>query len=112
MGNCALQANKHRSWPNAYVLLAQGYYQTKDYNKALFNVEKAISMHKEKQAKRMAEDPTYQPAPPKENWYNLARFLYFEKNDIPKSNTAVRCCPVLRMLGVTGLFIEHLLAVC
>ncbi len=55
---------------NAYVLLAQGYYQTKDYNKALTNVEKAISMYKEKDKL------------PKEQWYNLARFLYFEKGDI------------------------------
>jgi tetratricopeptide (TPR) repeat protein len=54
---------------NAYVLLAQGYYQTKDYDKALFNVEKAIDMYKEKSKV------------PKEQWYNLARFLYFEKND-------------------------------
>ena len=58
---------------NAYVLLAQGYYQTKDYDKALFNVEKAISMYKEKDKL------------PKEQWYNLARFLYFEKNDINKT---------------------------
>ena len=58
---------------NAYVLLAQGYYQTKDYNKALQNVEKAISMYKEKGKL------------PKEQWYNLARFLYFEKNDINKT---------------------------
>ena len=55
---------------NAYVLLAQGYYQTKDYDKALQNVEKAIRMYK-------AEDKL-----PKEQWYNLARFLYFEKNDV------------------------------
>jgi len=55
---------------NAYVLLAQGYYQTKDYDKALFNVEKAIDMYK-------AKDKL-----PKEQWYNLARFLYFEKNDV------------------------------
>ena len=54
---------------NAYVLLAQGYYQTKDYDKALLNVEKAIDMYKEKSKV------------PKEQWYNLARFLYFEKND-------------------------------
>lgn len=54
---------------NAYVLLAQGYYQVKDYDKALLNVEKAIAMHKE--AGKI----------PKEQWYNLARFLYFEKND-------------------------------
>ncbi len=58
---------------NAYVLLAQGYYQMKDYNKALTNVEKAISMYNEKGKL------------PKEQWYNLARFLYFEKNDIPKT---------------------------
>lgn len=55
---------------NAYVLLAQGYYQVKDYNKALTNVEKAISMAKE--AGQI----------PKEQWYNLARYLYFEKNDV------------------------------
>jgi tetratricopeptide (TPR) repeat protein len=58
---------------NAYVLLSQGYYQIKDYDKALFNVEKAISMYKEKDKL------------PKEQWYNLARFLYFEKNDINKT---------------------------
>lgn len=61
--------------PNAqaYVLLSQGYYQTKDYDKALFNVEKAIGMYKEKDKV------------PKEQWYNLARFLYFEKNDVNKT---------------------------
>ena len=58
---------------NAYVLLAQGYYQTKDYNKALLNVEKAIKMYKDKDKL------------PKEQWYNLARFLYFEKNDVNKT---------------------------
>ncbi|MCB1676704.1 MAG: tetratricopeptide repeat protein [Halioglobus sp.] len=58
---------------NAYVLLAQGYYQVKDYDKALFNVEKAIDMYK-------AADKV-----PKEQWYNLARFLYFEKNDVNKT---------------------------
>ena len=55
---------------NAYVLLAQGYYQVKDYNKALANVEKAINMY-------LAKDKI-----PKEQWYNLARFLYFEKDDV------------------------------
>ena len=54
---------------NAYVLLSQGYYQVKDFDKALLNVEKAISMTVEK------------GKVPKEQWYNLARFLYFEKND-------------------------------
>ncbi|MEZ5502130.1 MAG: tetratricopeptide repeat protein [Halioglobus sp.] len=61
---------------NAYVLLAQGYYQVKDYNKALQNVEKAISMSNE--AGKV----------PKEQWYNLARYLYFEKNDV-KNTVAV-----------------------
>ena len=58
---------------NAYVLLSQGYYQVKDYDKALFNVEKAISMYE-------AKDKI-----PKEQWYNLARFLYFEKDDTNKT---------------------------
>jgi len=58
---------------NAYVLLSQGYYQLKDYDKSLFNVEKAISMYEEK------------GKVPKEQWYNLARFLYFEKNDVTKT---------------------------
>lgn len=58
---------------NAYVLLGQGYYQLKDYNKALKNTEKAISMYLEK------------GKVPKEQWYNLARFLYFEKGNIPKT---------------------------
>jgi tetratricopeptide (TPR) repeat protein len=57
--------------PNAgaYVLLAQGYYQVKNYNAALQNVETAIAMH-EGEGKL-----------PKEQWYNLARFLYFDKED-------------------------------
>ena len=58
---------------NAYVLLSQGYYQIKDYDKALLNVEKAISMY-------LAKDKI-----PKEQWYNLARFLYFEKDDVGKT---------------------------
>ena len=57
--------------PNAgaHVLLAQGYYQVKDYNLALKNVETAIGMH-EGEGKL-----------PKEQWYNLARFLYFDRED-------------------------------
>ena len=57
----------------AYVLLAQGYYQLKDYNKSLDNVAIAIRMYKEK------------GKVPKEQWYNLARFLYFEKNDVNRT---------------------------
>jgi len=60
---------------NAYILLAQGYYQVKDFDQALVNVQKAISMSK-------AADKV-----PKEQWYNLARYLYFEKNDT--KNTVV-----------------------
>ncbi|MFL2502430.1 MAG: tetratricopeptide repeat protein [Luminiphilus sp.] len=57
--------------PNAgaYVLLAQGYYQVKNFDLALKNVETAIDMH-EVEGKL-----------PKEQWYNLARFLYFDKED-------------------------------
>ena len=57
--------------PNAdsYVLLAQGYYQVKKYDLALQNVERAIAM-------REGEGKL-----PKEQWYNLARFLYFDKDD-------------------------------
>jgi uncharacterized protein HemY len=57
----------------AYVLLGQGYYQMKDYDKSLTNTLKAVNMYKEK------------GKVPKEQWYSLLRFLYFEKNDIPKT---------------------------
>jgi tetratricopeptide (TPR) repeat protein len=59
-----------RPTADSYVLLSQGYYQLKDYDKALTNVEKAISMY-EGEGKL-----------PKEQWYNLARFLYFDKGDV------------------------------
>jgi len=54
---------------DAYVLLAQGYYQVKKYDLALKNVETAISMRET--AGKL----------PKEQWYNLARFLYYDKDD-------------------------------
>jgi tetratricopeptide (TPR) repeat protein len=54
----------------AHVLLSQGYYQLKDYDNALANVKIAIQMEEDKG--RL----------PKEQWYNLARFLYFERNDV------------------------------
>mgnify|MGYP000991005760 FL=1 len=53
----------------SYVLLSQGYYQLKDYDKALKNVAIAIDMYEV--AGKL----------PKEQWYNLARFLYFDKGD-------------------------------
>lgn len=55
---------------NAYILLSQGYYQIKQYDKALDNVKIAIDMY-ETDGKL-----------PKEQWYNLARFLYFDKGDV------------------------------
>ncbi len=58
--------------PNAtaYILLSQGYYQTKQYDKALDNVKIAIDLYE-------ADGKL-----PKEQWYNLARFLYFDKGDV------------------------------
>lgn len=55
---------------SAYVLFSQGYYQLKDYEQSLVNVNTAIDMYK-------AKDKV-----PKEQWYNLARFLYFDKDDV------------------------------
>jgi tetratricopeptide (TPR) repeat protein len=57
----------------AYILLGQGYYQMQDFDKALVNTKKAVDMYKE--AGRT----------PSEQWYNLLRFLYFEKNDVPNT---------------------------
>ncbi len=55
---------------SAYVLMGQGYYQIKDYDQALLNVKTAVDMYK-------AKDKV-----PKEQWYSLLRFLYYEKNDV------------------------------
>jgi tetratricopeptide (TPR) repeat protein len=55
---------------SAYMLRAQGYYQLKDYDTSLTDVKKAIGMYRE------------QGKVPKEQWLNLARFLYFEKDDV------------------------------
>lgn len=57
---------------SAYMLLAQGYYQMKDYDNSLTNVEKAIDIFKES------------GKTPKENWLGLQRFLYYEKNNYRK----------------------------
>ena len=48
---------------------ARSYRLIKRYDLALDNVETAIAMH-EGEGKL-----------PKEQWYNLARFLYFDKED-------------------------------
>ncbi|CAN0602684.1 unnamed protein product, partial [Ectocarpus sp. 12 AP-2014] len=63
---------------NAYVLLAQGYYQLKDYDEALKNINVAI------------EDYEGKGRIPKEQWYNLARFLYTEKGMTDESTRIVR----------------------
>jgi len=62
----------------AYVLLAQGYYQLQDYDRALNNIEYAINDFEEKG--RL----------PKEQWYNLARFLYTEKGMTDKATKTIR----------------------
>jgi tetratricopeptide (TPR) repeat protein len=54
----------------AYILLGQGYYQLKDYNNALKNTLIAVNMYKDK------------GKVPKEQWYSLLRFLYFEADNI------------------------------
>lgn len=58
--------------PDAYVLLAQAYYQTRQYDQALSQVEKAMSLAKTKGKQ------------PKENWYLLQRVLYYDKGDMKK----------------------------
>ncbi|WP_101758758.1 lipopolysaccharide assembly protein LapB [Oceanicoccus sp. KOV_DT_Chl] len=57
---------------SAYMLLSQGYYQLKEYDLSLKNVEIAINMYKES------------GKVPKENWYGLQRFLYYEKENYKK----------------------------
>lgn len=56
----------------SYNLLATAYYQLGDQPKALTNIEKAISLYKEK------------GKVPKEGWYGLQRFLYYEKENFAK----------------------------
>ncbi|WP_439101525.1 tetratricopeptide repeat protein [Congregibacter sp.] len=66
--------------PNAtaYVLLAQGYYQLKDYNAALKNINIAIDNFDAK------------GKIPKEQWYNLQRFLYAELNMVDEATDTLR----------------------
>ncbi len=54
----------------AYVLLGQGYFQTKQYTEALNNIETAVRMYKEKDKV------------PKEQWYSLLRYLHYEKGNV------------------------------
>jgi tetratricopeptide (TPR) repeat protein len=57
----------------AYILLGQGYYQMKDYENSLKSTLTAVNMYKDK------------GKVPKEQWYSLLRYLYFEKNDMPNT---------------------------
>ena len=57
----------------AYILLGQGYYQLKDYDSSLENTLIAMNLYRDK------------GKVPKEQWYSLARFLYFEKDDMPNT---------------------------
>ena len=54
---------------NAYVLLANGYYQLQDYDKSLSNIQ--IAIDREESAGKV----------PKEQWYNLARFIHFDRDN-------------------------------
>ncbi|WP_105102190.1 tetratricopeptide repeat protein [Microbulbifer pacificus] len=54
---------------DSYALRSQAYYQLGDNGKALADINKAVSMY-EQEGKI-----------PKENWYGLQRFLYYDKND-------------------------------
>ena len=54
---------------NAYVLLANGYFQLKDYDRSLENIQ--IAIDREEAAGKI----------PKEQWYNLARFIHFDRDN-------------------------------
>ena len=54
---------------NAYVLLANGYFQLKDYDRSLENIQ--IAIQREEAAGKA----------PKEQWYNLARFIHFDRSN-------------------------------
>ena len=54
---------------NAYVLLANGYFQLKDFDKSLSNIQ--IAIDREEAAGKL----------PKEQWYNLARFIHFDRDN-------------------------------
>lgn len=63
---------------NAYILLGQGYYQLKDFKKAIPAVEKAIAVTRERQKQV------------KENWYLLLRAMYYEREDYKKTFDILR----------------------
>lgn len=85
--------------PDAYVFLAQAYYQQKKYDLSLSNIEKAIALAKQKNKEV------------KENWYQLMAFLYAEKKQ-PKKQLGVMKTLVSNWpkreywLGLAGVYAE------
>lgn len=85
--------------PDAYVFLAQAYYQKKNYKRSLSNIERAISLARQKNK------------PVKENWYQLMAFLYAEMRQ-PKKQLAVMKLLVTNWpkreywLGLSGVYAE------
>ncbi|MGI9273777.1 MAG: tetratricopeptide repeat protein [Endozoicomonas sp.] len=65
----AMSSNQSAS---AYILRGQAYYQLKQYDNSLRDMEKAIAMNRAK------------GKPPKEQWLGLVRFLHYEKGNFPK----------------------------
>lgn len=63
-----------KATPTAHIMLAQAHYQLKNYDNALVNVDKAVTL--ETQAGRKV----------KENWLRLKSALYYDKGDY--TNTA------------------------
>lgn len=59
--------------PDPYILLGQAYYQTKDYTRALQQVERGMATARKREIA------------PKEHWYLLLRVLYYEKNNYVKT---------------------------
>ncbi|MFT7405419.1 MAG: tetratricopeptide (TPR) repeat protein [Zhongshania sp.] len=68
----AKQALGEQPSAGAYSLLSQGYYQLKDLDRSLKYIEVAIN------------DYTSRGKVPKEQWWGLQRYLYYEKNDIKR----------------------------
>ncbi|CAA0079723.1 Uncharacterised protein [BD1-7 clade bacterium] len=58
--------------PDAHILLAQGYLQTKNVDKALPELQKGFKL-----AEQMGKEP-------KENWYSLLQYAYAEKKQHKK----------------------------
>jgi len=63
---------------DAYMLVGQAYYQMKNYNQALPNVQKGISKYVEL------------GSVPKEGWLNLLSSIYRQKNDFNKMLPVVK----------------------